>query len=95
MKLEIEISEDEIKKAIQRKVKFALEDKANEWTTDAYIRDQIKAKFNSAIDALISEELNNSVVLKEKIQNEIEKELRAQLNKVLAKVIATNSEDLT
>ena len=79
MKLEIEITEEEIKSAIERKVRIAVADQTNQWGTDAYIKERVKYHWKLAVDALVSESLNNSEKLREKIQSEIEKKLRAQL----------------
>lgn len=79
MKLEIEITEDEIRSAIERKVRTAIADQTNTFATDHYIRDQVKANWKAAVDGLIADALYNSPVLREKIAAEMERKLRAQL----------------
>ena len=79
VKLEIEITEDEIRSAIERKVRTAIADQTNNYATDTYIRDQVKANWRTAVDNLIVEEMYNSQALREKIAVEIEKKLRLQL----------------
>ena len=79
MKLEIEITEDEIRSAIERKVRTSIADQTNTFATDHYIRDQVKANWKATVDGLIAEALYNSPALREKIADEMEKRLRAQL----------------
>ena len=79
MKLEIEITEEELRSAIERKVRTAVSDQTNNYGTDAYIKEQVKAHWKAAVDALVAEALNDSKTLREKIAAELEKKLRAQL----------------
>lgn len=79
MKLEIEITEEELRSAVERKVRTAVADQTNQWNVDQYIKEQVKAHWHSAVDALVQETLNDSKTLREKIAAELEKKLRAQL----------------
>lgn len=79
MKLEIEITEDEIRSAVERKVRTAIADQTNQWNVNSYIKERVKEHWKLAVDALVSEALNDSKTLREKIAAELEKKLRAQL----------------
>jgi len=79
MKLEIEITEEEIKSAIERKVRTAVADQANSYRTDDYIKEQVKAHWKAAVDSLISEALRDSEKLREKVRAEVERKLRLQV----------------
>lgn len=79
MKLEIEITEDEIRSAIERKARTAIVDQTNAYNTDVYIKEQVKAHWHKAVDNLIVEEMYNSQSLREKIRGEFERKLRLQL----------------
>ena len=79
MKLEIEITEDEIKSAIERKVRTSIADQTSQWGTDTYIQQQVKIHWEESVDALITEAIGNSESLRAKINTAIEKKLRAQL----------------
>jgi hypothetical protein len=83
MKLEIEITEDEMRSAVERKVRTAIADQTNQWGTDAYIKERVKEHWKLAVDALVSEALNDSASLRKKIAAELEKKLRAQLSAAL------------
>ena len=60
MKLEIEITEEELRSAIERKVRTAVADQTNSYGTDSYIKEQVKAHWKSAVDTLVEEALKNS-----------------------------------
>jgi hypothetical protein len=83
MKLEIEITEAEIRSAVERKVRTAIADQTNQWNTDQFIKERVKAHWGSAIDALVLEVLTDSKSLHEKIAAEFEKKLRAKLSAAL------------
>jgi hypothetical protein len=80
MKIEIEVTEEEIKSAVERKVRSAVADQTNNWGVDTYIKEQIKAQWKGIVDTLVKEALNDSAKLKDKITAEIERKLKAQLN---------------
>jgi len=87
MKLEIEITEDEIRNVVERKVKAAIGSQTESYGADAYIKDQVKLRWQTAVNELIKEEINNSQKLKEKIRSEIERKLRAQLSAAMKSAI--------
>lgn len=80
MKLEIEVTEDEIRSAIERKARTAIADQTNAYNTDVYIKEQVRAHWHKAVDNLIVEEMYNSQSLREKIRGEFERKLRLQLS---------------
>lgn len=86
MKLEIEITEDEIRSAVERKIRVAVADQSNQWNVDSYIKERVKEHWKLAVDALVSEALNNSQALREKIAAELERKLRAQLTAAMKAV---------
>jgi hypothetical protein len=79
MKFEFEVTEAELRSAIERKVRTAVADQTNGYGTDTYIKEQVRAHWKAAVDALVAEALNDSKTLREKISAELEKKLRAQL----------------
>ena len=83
MKLEIEITEEEIKSAIERKVRTAIADQTNQWGVDSYIKDEVKKHWKESVDKLIVEALNDSPRLREKIMAALEAKLKAQLTAVM------------
>lgn len=79
MKLEIEITEEELRSAIERKVRTVVADQANSYGADTYIKEHVMARWKEVVDALVDEALNDSTGLRKKIAAELEKKLRAQL----------------
>ena len=83
MKLEIEITEEEIKSAVERKVRTAIADQTNQWGTDRYIKEAVSAKWKDVVDQIVLDCLQNSEQMKAKILTQIEAKLRGQLNTVM------------
>ena len=79
MKVEIEITADEIKSAIERKVRTAVADQTNNYGCDTFIREQVKEHWKHVAEELVVEALKDSNTLREKIAAQIEKKIRAQL----------------
>lgn len=86
MKLEIEITEDEIRSAVERKIRVAVADRSNQWGADEYIKKQVKAQWQTAVDAMILDALSNSQALRDKIVSELERKIRAQLTAAMKAV---------
>lgn len=80
MELKIEITEDEIRSAIERKVRTAIADQTNNYRTNDYIKEQVRQQWQSAVQSLVAEALKDSPALREKIACELGKKLRAQLS---------------
>jgi hypothetical protein len=83
MKLEIEITEEEIRSAMERKVRTAIADQTNQWNVDRYIKDQVAEHWKLAVDAMVREELADSERLREKIIAAIEAKLKGQLTAMM------------
>ncbi len=84
MKLEIEVTEEEIKSAIERKVRTAIADQTSSYGTDQYIQKSVKESWQKAVDDMVIEYLSNSEAIKKRIADNVEKKLRAKINAVLA-----------
>jgi len=83
MKLEIEITEEEIKSAIERKIRVAIADETNAWRADDYIRAAVKKHWVDIMEKEVQKQLSNSSVMKDKIQNTIEAKLRGQITALM------------
>lgn len=79
MKFEIEIPEDELVAAIEKKVRQYVAAEAASWQVGEYIRDRIRERWKATADLVIAEVLDNGPELRAKIADEIEKKLRSQL----------------
>jgi hypothetical protein len=80
MKIEIEISEDEIKDAISRKVRVAIAVQTNQWSIDEFIRDKVKEYWKEIADKMVKEVLADSTAMRTKIVAEVERKLRNQVS---------------
>jgi hypothetical protein len=83
MKLEIEITEAEIKSAMERKVRTAIADQTNQWGVDHYIKDQVAAKWKEVVHQMIVDEMSNAPRIQEKIRKAIENKLKGQLTAMM------------
>lgn len=83
MKFEIEIPEDDLVAAIEKKVRQYVAAEAASWQVGEYIRDRIRERWKATADSVITEVLDNGPELRAKIAEEIEKKLRAQLTAAL------------
>ncbi len=83
MKLEIEITEAEIKSAIERKIRVAIADEANAWKNDNFIKEQVKYYWKDTADKLILECLQDAPAMKQKILAAIEAKLKGQLTAMM------------
>ena len=83
MKLEIEITEGEIKDAIERKIRVAIADETNSYKADLLIRDCVKKQWNTTVQKMIAECLEDSPVLRAKIMASVEAKLKGQINAMM------------
>ena len=83
MKLEIEVTEAEMKSALERHIRVAVADKVNNWSSAEFIKKQINLAWETTVVDLIKQELSNSEQLKSKIQASIESKLKGQINALL------------
>jgi hypothetical protein len=83
MKVQIEVTEDELREAFTKRVKDCIDDKVRDWRTESYIKEQIESRYKGIINAMIVEALENSEGIKSRIQEGIEHKLRAQLTALM------------
>ena len=83
MKLEVEITEAEIKSAIERKIRVAIADETNGWAADNFIKTMVKTYWKDTVDKLILEELTKTPRIQEKIRAAIEAKLKGQLTAMM------------
>jgi len=85
MKVEVEVSEDDIKSALKTKVHEAIREKLNEWGFDAIIKKAVHDCVGDSIFPEIERQLSDSEVIKEKIRLEIEAKLKRQITALMHK----------
>ena len=85
MKIEIEITEEELTKGISEKVKAAIATKATGYTADRFIAERVSMAWSDAVDAMITEELKNSDAMRAKITQAIYLKLKGKVNALINK----------
>lgn len=88
MKIDFEISEADIKEAVERKVRLVISEQVNTWESEQYIRTKVRTLFKEKVDSVVSECLQDSYELREKIRSEAERKLRAQVSAEIKKATA-------
>ena len=83
MKVEIEITEEEIKSAIERKVRTAIADQTSNYGVEQYIKESVKSKWKEVADRMVEEYLSDSEKLKAKVISEVDKKLKAKIQAVM------------
>ena len=83
MKLEIEITEDEIKSAVMRKIRVAVADESNSWRADNHIKQRVKDLWTEAVDLAIAEVLADLPAIKDRIAKAVEGKLRGQITALM------------
>ena len=83
MKLEIEITEEEIKSAIERKVRTAIADQTSNYGVEQYIKESVRSKWKEVVDRMVEEYLSDSEKLKAKVISEVDKKLKAKIQAVM------------
>lgn len=83
MKLAIEITEDEIKSAIERKVRVAIADETNSWRGEKQLKEEVKKQFEVVLSKIVADEVSKAPVLREKIRAMIEAKLKGQINSLM------------
>ena len=83
MKLEIEITEAEIKAAIERKIRVAIADETNSWGSDNKIKAYVKERWDVTMRQVVDECLADSPALRTKIMAAIEQKLNGQLTAMM------------
>jgi len=83
IKIVVDISESEIRTAIETSIRAAVEARLKDWKTEKYIAFRVEQEWNSNIDAHINEALLDFPALKEKIAQEVEAKLKRQISAVM------------
>jgi len=79
MKLEIEVSEEELKDAIARHVLTAVADRVNSWGSQQKLKDVVAAKYEELVREIVTEELKKSATIRQQVQEAMVSKIRGQL----------------
>ena len=81
MKLEIEITEEEIKSALERKVRVAIADQNNSWQTDQLIKDTVRKQWGPTVESKVAEMLGDSARINDMVQRAIDAKIKSHVAK--------------
>jgi len=79
VRLEIEITEAEIRSAIERKIRVAVADETHAYHAEGAIKAAVKTQWAVVMERLVKEALNNTPALRERIEAAISAKLKGQI----------------
>lgn len=79
MKFEFEISDDDVKAAIEKRISAAIHESLNGWVLREHIAAQIKSTLTGAADAMVAKVLEGHDEMRSIIIEEVQRKLRAQI----------------
>lgn len=85
MKIEIEITEDDIAKNILPKIKSTMVEIISGYQFNDMLKSEIKKKLYSGLGQMIDEQLKNSALIEAKIAEEIQAKIKRQLTQLMSK----------
>ena len=83
MKVEVEVSEDDIKRELQKKVSEAIREKFNGFGIEQIIKKAVHATIEEMMIPEIERQLSETDAIKQKIRIEIERKLKRQINAIM------------
>lgn len=86
MILEVEITEQELRDALARKVRSAIAERNESWGAANEIKERTKKAWGEAVDSLLAELLGSSAELKRMIDAEVEKRIKARVTAALRSI---------
>lgn len=92
MKIEVEISDDMIREALEEVVIKQVRDVLSGWRVDDEVKDQVKKRWPSIVGVMIEERVLNREALKAQISEEIARKLRLQISAAMKAAIVKDAE---
>lgn len=83
MKLEIEVSESEIKDALQRHIRTAIADRINTWESKNYVKEVVQQEFDDAVQRIVKEVFSDHPRIREEVETAIRNKLKAQVTALM------------
>ena len=83
IKFSVEISEDELRTAVQDHIKTIVLLKAKHWRTQAEIEKEVSVQWKDTVAEIVRSALLDVPALREKVLEKIERKLTAQLNSAM------------
>ena len=85
MKIEFEITDEEIKKILEESAREKARDILNSWQVETYIAKRIKDQWTESADLIVKEICDNSDSLRKIAMAAMERKINAQLTAVMKK----------
>jgi Mor family transcriptional regulator len=92
MKIEVEISDEMIRDALEEAVIKQVRGVLSGWRVDDEVKDQVKKRWPSIVGVMIEERVLNREALKAQISEEIARKLRLQISAAMKAASAKDAE---
>lgn len=79
MKIEVEVTEAEMKDAIARHLRTAVADRVNNWGASQKIKDIVAAEYDETVRKVVKEMLNDAPKIRQQVQESLVAKIRGQL----------------
>lgn len=80
MKIEVEVTEAEMKDAISRHLRTAVADRVNNWGAAQKIKDIVAAEYDNTVQTVVKEMLNDIPKIKQQVHDAMVAKIKGQLN---------------
>lgn len=85
MKVEIEITEEEIKSAIERKVRTAIAGITESYRGETAIKDEVKKAWDIHMQKIVADVIKDEAAIRERVVAALEAKIKGQLQRVMSK----------
>lgn len=79
MKIEVEVTEAELKDALARHVRTAVADRVNAWGSAQKLKDMVAAEYERVVRQIVVEELGKSEKVRQQVHDAMVAKIRGQL----------------
>lgn len=85
MKIEIEITEEEIKSALERKVRTAIAGITESYRGEEAIKNEVKKAWDAALTKIVLDVMKDETAIRQRVVEALEAKIKGQLQRVMSK----------
>lgn len=85
MKIEIEITEEEIKSALERKVRTAIAGITESYRGESAIKDEVKKAWDFHMQKIVADVMKDETAIRQRVVDALEAKIKGQLQRVMSK----------
>lgn len=85
LKIEIEITEEEIKSALERKVRTAIAGITESYRGEEAIKNEVKKAWDAALTKIVLDVMKDETAIRQRVVEALEAKIKGQLQRVMSK----------